>query len=58
MGRGYGFQNAARSYLGKNITDVNVAEAALLAAILNRPGRTIRSATRNAPRPVGIWRFA
>lgn len=38
MGRGYGFQNAARNYLGKNVTDVNVAEAALLAAILNRPG--------------------
>ena len=38
MGRGYGFQNASRNYLGKNITDVNVAEAALLAAILNRPG--------------------
>ncbi|HET9949705.1 MAG TPA: PBP1A family penicillin-binding protein [Longimicrobiales bacterium] len=39
MGRvGYGFQNAARAYLGKNLTDVNVAEAALLAAILNSPG--------------------
>ncbi|HSG48271.1 MAG TPA: transglycosylase domain-containing protein, partial [Longimicrobiales bacterium] len=38
MGRGYGFQSAARSYFGKNITEVNVAEAALLAAILNRPG--------------------
>jgi penicillin-binding protein 1A len=38
MGRGYGFQNAARSYVGKNLVDVNVAEAALLAAILNRPG--------------------
>ncbi|MEQ1855977.1 MAG: PBP1A family penicillin-binding protein [Longimicrobiales bacterium] len=38
MGRGYGFQNASRNYLGKNITDINVAEAALLAAILNRPG--------------------
>ena len=38
MGRGYGFQNAARGYLGKNLVDVNVAEAALLAAILNRPG--------------------
>jgi penicillin-binding protein 1A len=38
MGRGYGFQNAARAYLGKNLVDVNVAEAALLAAILNRPG--------------------
>jgi penicillin-binding protein 1A len=38
MGRGYGFQNAARNYLGKNLVDVNVAEAALLAAILNLPG--------------------
>jgi penicillin-binding protein 1A len=38
MGRGFGFQNAARNYLGKNLVDVNVAEAALLAAILNRPG--------------------
>jgi len=38
MGRGYGLQNASRNYLGKNLTDVNVAEAALLAAILNNPG--------------------
>jgi penicillin-binding protein 1A len=38
MGRGYGFQNAARNYLGKNLVDINVGEAALLAAILNRPG--------------------
>ena len=38
MGRGYGFQNAARNYLGKDIAQINVAEAALLAAILNRPG--------------------
>ena len=39
MGRGYGFQSAARGYFGKDIRDVNVAEAALLAAILNRPTR-------------------
>ncbi|MDA0329121.1 MAG: PBP1A family penicillin-binding protein [Gemmatimonadetes bacterium] len=39
MGRGYGFQNAARGYLGKNATDMNVAEAALLTAILNVPAR-------------------
>lgn len=38
MGRGWGFQSASRAYFGKNLTDVNVAEAALLAAILNRPG--------------------
>jgi len=39
MGVGYGFQTAANNYLGKNATDMNVAEAALLAAILNRPAR-------------------
>ena len=39
MGVGYGFQTAAINYLGKNATDMNVAEAALLAAILNRPAR-------------------
>lgn len=39
MGRGFGFQNAARGYFGKNLADVNVAEAALLAAIPNAPGR-------------------
>ena len=37
MGRGYGFQSASRAYFGKDVTEVNVAEAALLAAILNRP---------------------
>ncbi len=39
MGRGnlYGFQNAAQYYVGKNVTDLNPAEGALLAAILNRP---------------------
>ena len=39
MGRGYGFQNAARNYLGKDVAQINVAEAALLAAILNVPAR-------------------
>jgi penicillin-binding protein 1A len=39
MGRGYGFQNAALNYLGKNATEMNVAEAALLTAILNVPAR-------------------
>ena len=39
MGRGYGFENAARGYLGKNAADMNVAEAALLTAILNIPAR-------------------
>jgi penicillin-binding protein 1A len=39
MGRGYGFQNAARNYLGKNLADVNVAEAAFLAGILPAPAR-------------------
>jgi penicillin-binding protein 1A len=41
MGRGpiYGFEAAARQHVGKNVTDLNVAEAALLAAILNQPGR-------------------
>jgi penicillin-binding protein 1A len=39
MGRGYGYQNAARNYFGKNVADINVAEAALLAAILNVPAR-------------------
>ncbi|MDT8369974.1 MAG: PBP1A family penicillin-binding protein [Longimicrobiales bacterium] len=38
MGRGYGYQTAARSYFGKDASQMNVAEAALLAAILNRPG--------------------
>jgi penicillin-binding protein 1A len=41
MGRGniHGFESAARVYLGKNLPDANVAEAALLAAVLNLPGR-------------------
>jgi len=38
MGRGWGFQNASRAYLGKDLMEIDVAEAALLAAILNRPG--------------------
>ena len=37
MGRGWGFQSAARAYFGKNLAEVNVAEAAMLAAVLNRP---------------------
>lgn len=37
MGSGYGFQSASRGYFGKNVTEVDVAEAALLAAILNVP---------------------
>jgi penicillin-binding protein 1A len=38
VGPTYGFQAAARRFMGKNIAEVNVAEAALLAAILNNPG--------------------
>ncbi len=34
----WGIQTAARNYFGKNATDLNPAEAALLAAIPNRPG--------------------
>ncbi len=37
MGRGWGFESASRAYFGKTLADVDVAEAALLAAILNRP---------------------
>ncbi len=33
----YGIQTASRNYFGKNATELNVAEAALLAAIPNRP---------------------
>ena len=33
----YGIQTAARSYFGKNAVDLNPAEAALLAGIINRP---------------------
>jgi penicillin-binding protein 1A len=39
MGPCYGFQNAAKIFFGKDLADVNVAEAALLAAIPNRPQR-------------------
>ncbi|MGI9627382.1 MAG: penicillin-binding protein 1A [Longimicrobiales bacterium] len=35
----YGLQTAARNYFGKNATDMNPAEAALLAAIANLPER-------------------
>ncbi len=38
MGPVWGFQAAAQAYFGKNLQDVNEAEAALLAAILNLPG--------------------
>jgi 1A family penicillin-binding protein len=34
----WGIQTAARNYFGKNASDLNPAEAALLAAIPNRPG--------------------
>ena len=33
----YGIQTAARNYFGKNAVDLNPAEAALLAGIINRP---------------------
>lgn len=35
----YGLQTASRNYFGKNATDINPAEAALLAAIANLPER-------------------
>jgi len=33
----YGIQTAARNYFGKNAVDLNPAEAALLAGVINRP---------------------
>ncbi|MCG6957310.1 MAG: PBP1A family penicillin-binding protein [Gemmatimonadetes bacterium] len=39
MGPCYGFQNASRIFFGKDLAHVDVAEAALLAAIPNAPGR-------------------
>lgn len=35
----YGVEAAAQAYFGKSAREVNVAEAALMAAIANRPGR-------------------
>ena len=35
----YGIQTASRNYFGKNATELNVAEGAMLAAIPNRPAR-------------------
>ena len=37
-GRRNGAQSAAKTYFGKDVKDVNLAEAALLAAIPNQPG--------------------
>jgi penicillin-binding protein 1A len=37
MGPVWGFQGASQAFFGKNLAEVNVAEAALLAAVLNRP---------------------
>lgn len=34
----YGGQVAAKTYFGKNLSDINLAEAAMLAGIPNRPG--------------------
>ncbi len=37
--RAYGFEAAARAYLGKSLTDITVAEAALLAGVPKAPSR-------------------
>src|SRR5690606_33169621 len=37
--RAYGFEAAARAYLGKSLTDISAAEAALLAGIPKAPSR-------------------
>ena len=39
MGRAWGFQAAARAFLDKDAAEMNPAEAALLAAVLNVPAR-------------------
>ena len=39
LGRGYGIQAGARAFLGKDAAEMNPAEAALIAAILNVPAR-------------------
>ena len=37
MGPAWGFQGASQAFFGKDLAEVTVAEAALLAAVLNRP---------------------
>ncbi len=38
LGRAYGIQSGARAFLGKDAAEMNPAESALLAAVLNVPG--------------------
>ena len=51
----YGIQTAARNYFGKNATELNVAEAAMLAAIPNRPAYYNPFETRTTPFAAGTW---
>lgn len=37
--RSYGFSSAAQSYFGKQLTDINLAEAAMLAGLPKAPSR-------------------
>ena len=45
----YGAEAAAKTYFNKSAKDLNLAESAMLAGIINLPAPTTRSTTRRAP---------
>lgn len=56
LGRGaYGVESAAQLYFGKNIRDVNLSEAAYLAALVKAPGRM--GANAGSPRNLGRQQY-
>lgn len=54
FGRGtYGIGAASKAYFGKPVEQLDVAEGALLAALIQRPSTLIRPSTRKAPPSAG-----
>ena len=51
----HGFGQAAHTYFGKELSQITVPEAALLAGLVQRPATSIRSGTRTGPVTGATW---
>jgi membrane peptidoglycan carboxypeptidase len=58
FGRGaYGIEVASQQYFGKSVSDLDLGQAAALAAIIRSPGNYDPNDPDNAPRLTGRWNY-
>ena len=53
--RSYGFSSAARTYFGKSLSELSIAQAAMLAGVPKTRSGTTRRSIRSAPSSGSCW---